>query len=79
MLNTKSGRAFAKPRREIGDRFEADDLAQRTERVLDRVDGRGLIPLGVEIGLLEIVAEGAAESLKQMGEAMLAPAGLAGA
>jgi hypothetical protein len=34
--------------------FQADDLAYRGERALDRVDGAGLVPLGVEIGLRKV-------------------------
>jgi len=38
--------------------LEAVDLAYGAERPLDRIDGGGLIPLGVEIWLREIGSEG---------------------
>ena len=38
--------------------LEAVDLAYRAERPLHRIDGGGLVPLGVEIWLREIGSEG---------------------
>jgi hypothetical protein len=32
-------------------------MAEGTERALHRIDGGGLVPLGVEIGLRKVVAE----------------------
>jgi len=46
------------PRGEALVGLEPEDLAHRPEGGLDRVDGGGLVPLGVEIGLSEIVAKG---------------------
>ena len=57
MLNTKSGRMQREPRGEAGVGLEPVDLADGAERALHRIDGGGLVPLGVEIGLREIVAE----------------------
>ena len=37
--------------------LEADDFAEWWRAPLDGVDGAGLVPLGVEIGLLEVVAQ----------------------
>jgi hypothetical protein len=37
--------------------LEPVHLAHRTERALHRIDGGGLVPLGVEIRLVELVAE----------------------
>jgi hypothetical protein len=58
-------------------RLEADHLAERRERALDGVDGAGLIPLGVEIGLREIGAEGA-EGLVEIGGGLEARSGIRG-
>ncbi len=46
------------PRGEAGVGLEAVDLADRAERPLHRIDGGGLVPLGVEIWLMEVGAEG---------------------
>ena len=57
MLKTKSGRIGASRAGKLAVGLEADHLADGAERALDGVDGGGLVPLGVEIGLREIVAE----------------------
>ena len=57
MLNTKSGLAArsCSGKRLVG--LEANHLAHRGERRGDGVDRPGLVPLGVEIGLLQVVAQ----------------------
>ena len=45
------------PRGEAGVGLEPVDLADGAERALHRIDGGGLVPLGVEIGLGKVVAE----------------------
>jgi hypothetical protein len=45
------------PRGEARVGLEAVDLAHGPQRALHRIDGGGLVPLGVEIGLGKIVAE----------------------
>jgi hypothetical protein len=45
------------PSGEAGVGLEPIDLAYGPERALHRIDGRGLVPLGVEIGLRKVVAE----------------------
>ena len=68
------------PRGEAVVGLEPVDLADGAERALHRIDGGGLVPLGVEIGLREIVAERpTVEDSSEEGEAGSAPAGLAGA
>jgi hypothetical protein len=54
------GPGFHEPPGEIGDGFQANHLAQWTKRPLDCVNGGWFVPLGVEIGLLEIVPKGSA-------------------
>ena len=68
------------PRGEAVVGLEAVDLADGAERALHRIDGGGLVPLGVEIGLREIVAERATVGIVGRGGGVgSAPAGLAGA
>jgi hypothetical protein len=59
-IEDEVGSAFHEPPGKIGDGFQANDLAQWMKRPLDCVDGGRFVPLGVEIGLLEIVPKGSA-------------------
>src|SRR6185312_1086905 len=45
------------PRGEAGVGLEPIHLADAPERTLHRINGGGLVPLGVEIGLRQVVAE----------------------
>ena len=54
------GPGFHEPPGKIGDGFKANDIAQWMKRPLDCVNGGWFVPLGVEIGLLEIVPKGSA-------------------
>src|SRR5690606_16113052 len=71
----KVGTGGAERRGEILVGLEANDLAHRGERALDGVDCAGLIPLGVEVWLGEIGAEGA-EGLVQFGGGLEARSGI---
>ena len=57
MLKTKSGRMSASRAGKLALASRRYDLADGAERALHRIDGGGLVPLGVEIGLRKIVAE----------------------
>lgn len=51
------GVRHAEPLGKGGVGLEADDGAEGAERVRDGVNGAGFVPLGVEVGLLEVGAE----------------------
>ena len=57
MLKTKSGRTSASRAGKHLVGFQAVDLAHAPQRALHRIDGGGLVPLGVEIRLREVGAE----------------------
>ena len=46
------------PRGEAGVGLETINLAHGAERPLHRIDGGGLVPLGVQVGLMEVGSEG---------------------
>jgi len=54
------GPGGVQPLREVLIGLQPDDLAQRGKRALDPIDRLGLIPLRVEIGLIELGMQSAA-------------------
>jgi hypothetical protein len=52
------GTQEGKPRRKMTVGFETIDLADSAECPLHRIDGCGLVPLGVQVWLREVGSEG---------------------
>ena len=63
MLKTKSGRISASRAGKLSSASRRIDLAHGAEGALHRIDGGGLVPLGVEIGLSKVVAQRARRRL----------------